>query len=970
MEYKSFAFAAVVNLIGRLTEQHMMSERPQYLYAGIARELQEQTVAHKATWLARVAFTKEWSIKGLDSHLERIYQYGGWILFTLPVQIILLLVAVFGSILFLEISKDPQYALFGENAGATLIKLGVLAYIPLLIHEFGHAITAKHVGCEVYKGGAMLYYGLPAAFVDTTDVWMFGKRARLAVTWAGPYTGYIIAGISALIVYFWKGLSLTVATSLLQIGLIGFFTSSMNLLPLLKLDGYYILADWLEIPRLRERSMEFIARTLRPKLAKREKWTRDEYIFLVFGALAFLSTFYFTYSGIHYWDYKTTSSISSLISFRGDFATQLKNFGTVLLAVSSIAYSLYLLAMRGSLLVVWLRRVGLLASRGLSVLVMIAGAVLLIAVPPILLPTLTHWFMFGIGIFAFGLASWLSYINYRRMQGSVHAGMWLAPLLGLVLGAGSFSSEFKADWAGSGYGLYEAGLVLSIFLFIFAGRLLRGLRGSWRSMSIGLFGIGIIAWIASLFITDISAKTFAGTLMLGALIHWNMRPTANDEKIAMEPAGESTRQRMMQAFQYMRKVALNELGKDFGTQTRDWVERGEYRKVRSWFNRSQKLEEAGYNSTQTGLTPNDYGGAMALNLEELLIGVEKAAGRRYAVRALAYGYDSLDWEQQEIAEDYILKYVSHASGLSQQLKDTRNDVESLLRSVPLFMTMTDKEIGALSRQMKSKRFNPGETIIQQGDVGDAFYLVRVGSVEVTRRVDPNQKSSMSTTLIGLSKDQAMIIPRNRKLANLRRGEYFGEVALLTGETRNATVRALTPVEVLWLNRNDFNKFVRENFDYNGRVQTTLRRLSVLRQIPLFAEFEGLELSLLEKKLETIEIPADEVIFKHGDQGNYFYIIESGKVSVRVPFTDANGESKISERASLSSGEYFGEISLMMDAPRTATIVASKPSVLLRLDSRAFSEILNQSNEMKKALERASSRRVLSNERWTRSLAGV
>ena len=970
MEYQSFAFGAVAGLISRLTELHMLNERPQHLYAGISRELQKQTFAYKATWLARMAFTKEWSIKGLDSHLDRIYKYGGWILFSLPIQIALFLVSVIGTFLFLQIINEPQYALFGQNTGGTILKLGLLAYIPLLIHEFGHAITAKHFGCEVYKGGAMLYYGLPAAFVDTTDVWMHGKRARLAVTWAGPYSGYMISGLSALVVYFLKNLPVETATSILQLGMIGFFTSTMNILPLLKLDGYYILADALEIPRLRERSMEFIVKNLRFKLTKREKWTRNEYIFLVFGVLAFLSTFYFTYAGIRYWDAKTTSSISMLFTFSGDFVEQLKNVGTVLLAVSSIAYSLYLLIVRGSSLVIWLRKIGLLSHRLRFALVIITGSAIMLVLPPILLPTLSHWLMVGIGIFSFGFAAWMSFANYRKMRGSIHAGMWIALMLGLVLGAASFFGEVKADRTVAGIGLYEAGVVFSLSTFVLAGRLLKGLRGSWRSISISLLALGCFVWIASLFILDTYAKTYAGLLIFGALIHWNMRPSDVEEKQSAEHKGESTREQMVQAFQHIKFSVLGELEKAFGVQTRTWVESGYYRKARTLLS-VKKLEEAEYNSTLTGMTPNDYGGAMALSLEELLIGVEKAAGKKFVVRALARGFDSLDWAQQEITEDYILKHVSFAEGLTSQLKDIRDDVESLVRSVPLFMTMSDSDITALSKQLTSKRFNPGEIIIRQGDSGDAFYLIRAGSVDVVRRFDPKQNQAPAeNVLIKGDKNQVMIIAKNRKLATLGRGNYVGELALLTGEKRNATVRAITPVEALRLGRNKFNRFVRENFDEQGKVQNTLRRLSVLKQIPLFSEFEGLELSLLERKLEQVNLLEGQTVFEQGDEAKHFYIIESGKVSVQISYADENDKTLVAERASLGSGEFFGEVSLLLDIQRTATIVASKPTVLLRLDAKSFGDLIDHADGMKQVIERVGSRRVLANERWQRSLTGV
>jgi putative peptide zinc metalloprotease protein len=72
----------------------------------------------------------------------------------------------------------------------------------------GHALTVKHFGREVPKGGVMLYFGMPAAFVETTDIWLEPKRARLAVTWNGPYTGLIIGGLAAIFIYLYPSASI------------------------------------------------------------------------------------------------------------------------------------------------------------------------------------------------------------------------------------------------------------------------------------------------------------------------------------------------------------------------------------------------------------------------------------------------------------------------------------------------------------------------------------------------------------------------------------------------------------------------------------------------------------------------------------------------------------------------------------------------------------------------------------------
>ncbi|MCK6475141.1 MAG: cyclic nucleotide-binding domain-containing protein, partial [Planctomycetes bacterium] len=123
-------------------------------------------------------------------------------------------------------------------------------------------------------------------------------------------------------------------------------------------------------------------------------------------------------------------------------------------------------------------------------------------------------------------------------------------------------------------------------------------------------------------------------------------------------------------------------------------------------------------------------GALALDLEELLVSVERAAGKKYAWRALASGFDRLDWEIQELIEDHVLKYTRHAAGLSNELTAARNDLDILLRSVPLFISLTEEDLSALAKRFVPQRFERGEEIVRAGDSGDSFYVIRVGRAEV------------------------------------------------------------------------------------------------------------------------------------------------------------------------------------------------------------------------------------------------
>ncbi len=237
--------------------------------------------------LARFINT-EFSLGEIDNLITRTYQRGGKLVFNPIVQWIMLAVIFAGGAAFLGMMfgvVERDVAVFaGTGAIIGVISLYVLQFITLMIHEWSHAVTTKHYGREVRRGGFLIYMGMPAAFVDTTDIWMEPRRPRIIVSWAGPHSGFFLGGLASLVIMANPGPFVT--GILYQFALLTYLTSFMNMNPLLKLDGYYILMDWLEIPRLREKSLAFVGKPLRDKLRKRETWTRDEKIFAVFGVLA------------------------------------------------------------------------------------------------------------------------------------------------------------------------------------------------------------------------------------------------------------------------------------------------------------------------------------------------------------------------------------------------------------------------------------------------------------------------------------------------------------------------------------------------------------------------------------------------------------------------------------------------------------------------------------------------------------
>src|SRR5262249_43035142 len=134
------------------------------------------------------------------------------------------------------------------------------------VHEFAHGLTCKHYGGEVPEIGFLLIYLMPALYCNVSDAWLFRERSkRLWVTFAG---GYFALFLWALAVFAWRlTLPGTLVNYLAFVVLsVGGIQTLFNFNPLLKLDGYYLLSDWLEVPNLQERALGFLKAWLRQLL--------------------------------------------------------------------------------------------------------------------------------------------------------------------------------------------------------------------------------------------------------------------------------------------------------------------------------------------------------------------------------------------------------------------------------------------------------------------------------------------------------------------------------------------------------------------------------------------------------------------------------------------------------------------------------------------------------------------------------
>ena len=228
------------------------------------------------------------------------------VLFTRPFVIS----AIFAFLFAVGLVWDRRDALVGGALAVFTLKDGswlglavlwLVLFAIVVAHEFGHGLCCKHFGGQPRRLGFMLFYFLPGMFCDVSDIYFFEKRwHRAAVALAG---GYIELLVFTLGTFVWVATPPDLFIHDLAFRVLLFSGTTgliFNYNPLIKLDGYYVLMSWLDIPDLRERSFTYLGALFRKYVlrlpATPERLTRYERrAFLLYGGFAFLYSVFYAY---------------------------------------------------------------------------------------------------------------------------------------------------------------------------------------------------------------------------------------------------------------------------------------------------------------------------------------------------------------------------------------------------------------------------------------------------------------------------------------------------------------------------------------------------------------------------------------------------------------------------------------------------------------------------------------------------
>ena len=184
--------------------------------------------------------------------LKDIYQYlyckiGNKILEFYKWKLVLYILFCFtGIVLYFLYKPDIEVSM----TKALLISFSIAFIIPMFLHEISHAMMVMHYGREVFDSGFMLYFFMPVFYVNTTDMWMSGRKERVIVDLAGIISDLLCGSLFSIVL--WFDISPQVDFICYQNMIITYMRVILNLNPLLKWDGYYVLMDALGCSNLKE----------------------------------------------------------------------------------------------------------------------------------------------------------------------------------------------------------------------------------------------------------------------------------------------------------------------------------------------------------------------------------------------------------------------------------------------------------------------------------------------------------------------------------------------------------------------------------------------------------------------------------------------------------------------------------------------------------------------------------------------
>ena len=236
-------------------------------------------------------------------------------------------------------------------------------------------------------------------------------------------------------------------------------------------------------------------------------------------------------------------------------------------------------------------------------------------------------------------------------------------------------------------------------------------------------------------------------------------------------------------------------------------------------------------------------------------------------------------------------------------------ISVILAGNMFFSHLNQEQMKAIQDAMFLVEHADADVIIRQGDEdGDKFYCLDDGVVDIFIN-DGNER---------------------KLVKSCQPGDSFGELALLYGAPRAASCLAKGDVKLWALDRISFKRIL---------MKTTLDvrtvNKSFLEMVPLFSHLDEYILLTISDALHEENFEDSQAVLTEGEAGDKFFLIKDGSVVCTKRQSDGN----VKQVKRLTNGQYFGELALLTDKPRQATVTAEGPLSCLSIDGKTFNRLV-------------------------------
>mmetsp|Transcript_33102 Transcript_33102/g.93043 ORF Transcript_33102/g.93043 Transcript_33102/m.93043 type:complete len:395 (+) Transcript_33102:129-1313(+) len=240
--------------------------------------------------------------------------------------------------------------------------------------------------------------------------------------------------------------------------------------------------------------------------------------------------------------------------------------------------------------------------------------------------------------------------------------------------------------------------------------------------------------------------------------------------------------------------------------------------------------------------------------------------------------------------------------------DQKDRLKAVLTRSFMFSALEPNDLNIVVGAMKEVPVSVDESVFDQGDVGDFLFVIESGKFDCV-------------------KDEVVV-------KTCESGDVFGELALLYNCPRAATVKSKASGVCWKLDRETFNAIVKE-----AAQKKRQRYDAFLAKVPLLQSMDAYERSQLADALRSEAFNEGQVIVSEGEVGQKFYIIEEGEAVAH------KGGVQV---MSYGIGDYFGELALIRNQPRAATVTCKTVAKILSIDKASFNRLLKVSDLLERS----------------------